>query len=231
MSDTTLTAAAPRSASASCGIIDGITGVILAGGSSRRMGENKALLKIGGLTLIERVYAVMDTLFSDVIIITNTPELYCSIPCRTVADIYPGAGSIAGLHAGLHASPSKWIFAAACDMPFLNTELIRLLCRRKNGFDAVVPMNCYGLREPLHALYNRSSLQVMQQTIEKGDKSILILLDQLRTRYISHQQVKMIPGGEESLRNVNTPEEFAAVRELAPGAPSVCGFATPRKSC
>src|SRR5450631_2052532 len=107
--------------------IAGVTGVILAGGASSRMGKNKALMKIGEQTLIERVYAIMASLFPDVIIVTNTPELYAFIPSRTAADLYPGSGSLAGLHAGLSAGSTERIFVAACDMPFLNPTLIRLL--------------------------------------------------------------------------------------------------------
>lgn len=205
--------------------ITGVTGVILAGGASRRMGSNKALLKIGGQTLIERVYATMAALFPDVVIVTSTPQTYAFIPCRTVADIYPGAGSIAGLHAGLNASSSGRIFVAACDMPFLNPALIRMLCQNFGEFDAVVPLNSCGLREPLHALYARSALVPLQQAIEQGDKSILHLLDRLQTRLVTNDDVRLIEGAEESFRNVNTREEFDLARETLQSARRACGCA------
>jgi molybdopterin-guanine dinucleotide biosynthesis protein A len=202
-----------------------VTGVILAGGTSSRMGRNKALLKIEELTLIERVFTTMTTLFPEVIIVTNTPDSYTFLSCRMVADIYPATGSIAGLHAGLRASSTERIFVAACDMPFLNSTLIRFICKSAEGFDAVVPLNCSGLREPLHALYARSALDIMQQAIEQGDKSIVNLLDRLRTRYVTHDQFRSIPGAEESFRNVNTREEFAEVTKLVQNAQPACDFA------
>lgn len=205
--------------------IAGVTGVILAGGASSRMGTNKALLKIGEQTLIERVYATMAALFPAVIIVTNTPDSYASLSCPMVGDIYPSFGSIAGLHAGLCASGTERIFVAACDMPFLNPALIRLLCSCGNDYDAVVPLNSCGLREPLHALYAKSALTPLRQAIEAGDRSILHVLDSMRTRLVSDDEFRSIAGAEESFRNVNTREEFAQVIELMRVARHVCDCA------
>ncbi len=208
-----------------CGYIAGVTGVILAGGASRRMGKNKSFLKIGERLLIERVYAIMAVLFRDIIMVTNTPELYEFISCRTVADIYPGAGPIAGLHAGLRASGTDRIFAAACDMPFLNAALIRFLCQNSEEYDAIVPLSCSGFCEPLHALYAKSALNAMQQAIELGDKSIMNLLDRLKTKQIANDTFQSIHGAEESFRNLNTPEEFSEVTKLTRGVQPECGSA------
>ena len=188
--------------------IGGVTGVILAGGASSRMGSNKALLRLGGIPLIERVYQTMNGLFDDILIVTNTPEAYAFIPCRTVADLYPGAGSIAGLHAGMTASSTERIFVAACDMPFLNSSLIRMLCGYDLQAEAVVPLNDEGFFEPLHAVYAVSAREKARQVIEHGDRSILILLDRLRTVLIPRQVTRSIPGAGESFRNINTPGEF-----------------------
>ncbi|MDD2540778.1 MAG: molybdenum cofactor guanylyltransferase [Desulfuromonadaceae bacterium] len=213
-----------------CGQIAGVTGVILAGGASSRMGTNKSFLKIGERLLIERVYSTMEMLFHDIIIVTNSPELYEFIPCRKVADIYPGAGPIAGLHAGLRASCTDRIFAAACDMPFLNAALIRLLCQSFEEYDAIVPLSCSGFREPLHALYAKSALNAMQQAIELGDKSIMNLLDRLKTKQITNDNFRSIHGAEESFQNLNTPEEFSEVAKLMRGVQPECGSES-FKSC
>lgn len=193
------------------GTIPGVTGVILAGGASSRMGRNKALLKIGGQFLVERVYAGIAALFHDVILVTNTPDIYAFIPCPKVLDIYPGAGSIAGLHAGLDASGTEHIFAVACDMPFLNAELIRFLCNDAEEYDAVVPVDRSGRLEPLHALYAKTALIAMQESIELGDRSIVNLLDRVTTRMVPNDLFQYIPGAEESFRNLNTPEEYVEV--------------------
>jgi molybdopterin-guanine dinucleotide biosynthesis protein A len=172
------------------------------------MGSNKALLKMNNTALIESVYQTLAMLFHEVLIVTNTPEEYTFIPCRKVADIYPGAGSIAGLHAGLAASVTERIFVSACDMPYLNPDVIRLLCDFAPNADAVVPLNNDGLREPLHAVYATSVLDEVQRAIERDDKSILNLLDRIGTTLVAHENYCAIPDAEKSFCNVNTPEEF-----------------------
>ena len=187
----------------------GISAVILAGGASSRMGLNKALLKVGDTALIECVYHVLAAIFHEVLIVTNTADEYDFIPCRNVADVYTGAGSIAGLHAGLAASCNERVFVTACDMPHLNSDLIRLLCSYAPKADAVVPVNNEGLREPLHAVYATSVLADIQQAIEHNDKSILNLLDRIRTTLVAKEVFCSIPDAEKSFCNLNTPEEYA----------------------
>ncbi|MBI2354005.1 MAG: formate dehydrogenase accessory sulfurtransferase FdhD [Deltaproteobacteria bacterium] len=198
--------------------IEGVTGVILAGGASRRMGSNKALLTVDDTPLIEGVYRTLAPLFRDVVIVTNTPEEYSFIPCRTVPDIFPGAGSIAGLHSGLVNSSTERIFVVACDMPSLSAELVRRLCAVEGEWDAVVPLNDAGYLEPLHAVYSRSCLNEIQKALENDDKSILLLFDRIRTRKVGWEEIKGIEGALESFRNVNTPEEYGRIREAQPGA-------------
>ncbi len=188
--------------------IEGVAGVILAGGSSSRMGRNKALMVVDGEPIIARSYRVLANLFHEVIIVTNTPGEYDFLPCRKVADIYPGAGSIAGLQAGLASSGTDRIFVAACDMPYLSPDLIRFLCEGDDGSEAVVPLNSEGQREPLHAVYNRSLLGSIQEAIDKGDKSILNLLDKVRTKQLPGDMFSCIPGAPESFRNINTMKEY-----------------------
>ncbi|NVN89378.1 MAG: molybdenum cofactor guanylyltransferase [Desulfuromonadales bacterium] len=201
-----------RTAASSMAKIEGVTGVILAGGVSRRMGKNKALLKLNGIPLVEKVYLALGALFDDIVLVTNTPDEYSFLPCRTTPDIYPGAGSIAGLHAGMAASNTERIFVAACDMPFLNADLVRMLCNYDTEAEAVVPLNGEGFFEPLHAVYAVTALDTARDIIENGDKSILILLNRIRTILISYQEVRSIAGAEESFRNINTPEEFTAAQ-------------------
>ncbi|QEM67039.1 molybdenum cofactor guanylyltransferase [Geobacter sp. FeAm09] len=192
------------------GPLEGITGVILAGGASSRMGRNKALLTLDGMPLIEKIHRTMAQLFRDVVLVTNTPEVYAFLPCRTVADVYPGFGSIAGLHAGLAASSDEWIFVTACDAPFINPEVIRMMAAVSPGHDAVVPIS-EGGKEPLHALYGRRCLAEVEHLIRQGDRKLLILLDRVRTRYVTSEELASIPGAERSFCNVNTPDEYAAM--------------------
>ncbi|WP_305043844.1 formate dehydrogenase accessory sulfurtransferase FdhD, partial [Geoalkalibacter sp.] len=132
--------------------IAGITGVILAGGESRRMGCDKSLLPVEGARFIDHIYRRLAALFDEVIIVTNSPGLYQDIPCRKVPDIYYGKGALAGIHSGLCHARHERIFAVACDMPFLNAEVIQGLCLQADQGAVVVPQSPRG-PEPLHALY------------------------------------------------------------------------------
>jgi FdhD protein len=188
--------------------IQGVSAAILAGGISGRMGTNKALLEVCGIPIITLIHQTLSRLFHDVFIVTNTPEEYAFLPCRTVPDIVPGFGSIAGLHAAITHSNCARVFVTACDMPCLNEELIRLLCSLDPSAGSVVPLNSEDLREPLHAVYAHSILPNVQAAIDAGDRSILHLLDRIAPRIIDRETVRDIPGGMESFRNVNTPEEY-----------------------
>jgi FdhD protein len=189
--------------------IEGVTAAILAGGESRRMGTNKALLEVDGAPIISRVYKTLARLFREVILVTNNPEEYRFLPCRKVADIHQGFGAIAGLHSALVNSTFDRTFVAACDMPSLDPDLISRLCTIDSSAEAVVPINTEGLREPLHAVYTKRALQTIEELIATGDKSILIVLDRLKTREVGQKET----GGTESFRNVNTPEEFERLKK------------------
>jgi len=189
--------------------IEGVSAAILAGGASSRMGTNKALLTVDGVPIISRSYEILARLFHEVIIVTNTPEDYAFLPCRKVPDIHPGLGSIGGLQSALAHSTSSRTFVTACDMPYLDAGLIRLLCTIDETADAVVPLNKEELREPLHAVYSKSALPTIENIIATGDKSILIVLDRVKTRVLELDEID----GTESFRNVNTPEEYQRLTE------------------
>ena len=101
-----------------------ITGIILSGGKSSRMGENKSLLKLGPKTVIEHVVELMQSIFSEVILITNTPEEYHFLNIPMYADIYKYKGPIAGIHSGLTHSNTETNFIVSCDIPLLTSEII-----------------------------------------------------------------------------------------------------------
>ncbi len=195
--------------------IDGITGVILAGGLSTRMGRNKALLDAGGKRLIELVFGKMAHLFERIILVTNTPETYRFLPCPTTPDRYQDTGSLAGIHAALCASPTERVFIVACDMPFLSEPLIRDLCSRAETHDAVVPNGPTGL-EPLHAVYSRSCLPIIESAIHAGAKRIFDLYPRFsNTLLVPWDVLEQHPGAAESFTNLNTPEEYNAVSPVS----------------
>lgn len=187
-----------------------ITGVILAGGNSTRMGRNKALLHLHGKPLIKQVHDVLGKLFTQTLLITNTPETYSFLPCPAYPDLFVGEGSLAGIHAALHHAPTELIFVAACDMPFISPSVVSHLCGLAEGYDIVVPCSPYGM-EPLHALYRRSCLPVAEQLLRSGRKRIFELFDLVQTRRVAWPELAALDGAAQTFLNINTPEEFEAL--------------------
>jgi len=194
------------------GLIEGVSAVILAGGESRRMGNNKALLPYRSGRFIDAVHRQMAAIFPEVILVTNTPGLYQALPCRKVADLYPGMGALAGIHAGLHHSGNPRIFVVACDMPCLNSQLIRHLAARVEGHEVVVAESDSGL-EPLHALYSKESLATIEQMLVAGEKRVMALYPKVRLLQLPAAEIARLDPGFASFRNINTREDYARLRE------------------
>lgn len=192
--------------------VGGITGVILAGGASSRMGSNKALLPYRGGRFVESIHRLLAELFDDVLLVTNTPEQYDFLPCRKQADLYPGVGTLAGLHAGLNQSHTPYIFAVACDMPYLNPELIVMLAGCRDRGDVVIPHGEKGA-EPLHALYGKGCLKAMERSLDAGRRRIVSFFPEVRVWDVTPAEVAAIDPNFDSFKNINTPDDYFALRE------------------
>jgi len=190
--------------------IAGVTGVILAGGRSSRMGRNKALLPYKGKPLIEAIYQVMAELFKDVVVVTNDPAEYDFLPCPKTADIHVGKGSMAGVHAGLSWSANDWIFVVGCDMPFIEARLVRYLAGRLGSEAALVPQSAGGL-EPLHAFYSRAALPLLDAALSADNVRLLDILEQLPARVIAAAEIAEISPDCRSFVNLNTPEDYSSL--------------------
>jgi molybdopterin-guanine dinucleotide biosynthesis protein A len=199
-----------------------VDGVILAGGQSRRMGQDKALLSLGGRTLLQRVIDVLAPICSELILVTNDPERYTSFALRAVPDIFPGTGSLGGLYTGLAASRSEGAVAVACDMPFLNAALLNYLVEQSSDVDAVVPdlstvAATAGDRpkakqldlHPLHAVYRRACLAPIEEQLRAGDLRMMGFFERVKVRYVKRADVMRFDQQLRSFFNVNTPEEWA----------------------
>ena len=196
----------------------GVTGVILAGGKSSRMGSNKALLPYRGGRFIEAIHRQLSVLFDEVLVVTNTPEQYAFLGCRMVSDLYPGMGALAGLHAGLAHSRTPHIFAVACDMPHLNDTLIRTLVARRHQAEVVIPEGEKGL-EPLHAVYSRSCLPAMEMALRTDQKRIVSFFDQAEVRLVPRGKIAALDPDYTSFRNINTPEDYRQLVQSALSCP------------
>ena len=188
-----------------------MTGVILAGGASRRMGSNKALLIHRYGRIIEVIYRTLAKLFAEVIVVTNSPEQYPFLPCRKVPDIYPGHGIVSGIHAGLSQCSGTGIFVVGCDMPLLQGKLIRHLMSLAEGVDVVLPVSVGGF-EPLHAVYRKECLPSLEELIQNGNQRVLSLLPQVRVREVHSDEIAFFDRWGDSFVNINTPDDYYRLR-------------------
>jgi len=193
-----------------------ITGVIQAGGRSTRMGGRpKALMELGGRRIIDRVADVVREVADDVLLVTNTPELYASLDLPMVPDAFPDHGSLGGIYSGLRAATGDAAFTVACDMPFLMTEVARLVTGRAGEADVVVPR--VGEQwETLHACYAKSCLGPIEKRLRAGRLKIVGFYDEVRVLPIEAGEVARFRAPEIVFMNVNTPEELEAARRLVP---------------
>lgn len=192
-----------------------ITGVIQAGGKSTRMGgEPKALMELGGRRVIDRVVDVLASVTDDLLVVTNTPELYASLGIPMVPDVFAGGGSLGGIYSGLQAAPGDVAFTVACDMPFVSPAVARLVTSRAPEADVVAPR--VGEQwETLHACYGKACLGPMERRLRAGRLKITGFFDEVRVLAIPEAEIARLADPARVFMNVNTPEELARARALA----------------
>ena len=191
-----------------------ISGAILIGGKSRRMGRDKALLRVHGRPLVSCVHEAIGRVTDDLLLVGATPGRSVGCTGRPVTDTGPGKGPLVGIRTALSAARYDQCLVVGCDMPFLNGELLRYMQRLATGWDAVVPRSQDGL-EPLHAIYSRSCLARIVDMLENENLCPLDLFPVVRTRYVERNEVAAFQDGELSFLNVNTPADLALARRLA----------------
>jgi len=182
-----------------------VTSIILAGGKNLRLGRNKALEAINGTSLIERVISRLEPMSDRILVITSAGQTDLLFPGRAevVVDIEPDRGPLAGIYTGTLASSSSHIIAVACDMPFLNTELLKYMVEICRDYDAVVPRLDDGKVEPLHAVYSRNCLEEMRALLEKGVLKVHMLLKSINVRYVDPDESRKIDPDLLSYFNIN----------------------------
>jgi molybdopterin-guanine dinucleotide biosynthesis protein A len=192
-----------------------VSGILLAGGQSRRMGGvNKALLEVGGSRIIERVASALCNVFPEVLLITNSPDDFQFLGLPMFKDLVPGQGSLGGLYTGLSACKGDYGFLAACDMPFLSVDVIRHMLNLAEGFDVVVP-RISGWLEPLHAVYSRGCLPYIEELLQHEDLKILNFFDKAKVREVPEKDLRLFDPELRFTMNLNTPEDLQRARDYA----------------
>ena len=189
-----------------------ITGIILAGGKNLRMGKNKAFLEVNGERIIDRTKNLFRELFDEVLLVTNSLPDYLGLNLRMVADLYAGKGALGGVYTGLFHASHSHAFVAACDMPFLNKDLIRHLIDLSPGYEIVIPKTQDGW-QPLHAIYSQKCLPFMEELIRQDNLKIIDFFHRVKKREVPTEEILPLDPNLTSFLNVNTPEELNRIKD------------------
>jgi len=186
---------------------------ILAGGENTRFPAPKAFIEIGGIKIIEKALSVLKGIFGEVVISTNEPERYFYLGVPLIGDVYNVRGPMTGIFSVFSATGAPEVFTVACDMPFINPELIKALTKKKKtGFDAVIPV-WKGSPEPLFAFYSANCAPKMERRIlqcrtRQCRTGLQDFLSEIDVLYMDEDEVGAIDPGGRSFMNINTPEDL-----------------------
>lgn len=193
-----------------------MAGVILAGGNSSRMGQNKLFLSLAGKPVIGYVIDRAITLFAETIVVANDQAAFSTFPVRVTGDVILCAqkNSLTGIHAGLSAASREYCFVLAGDMPFVKTELIEAFCTYADGNDVTI------IREgrhfqPLCAIYHKNCLPHIENLLKQDHFKILDFFPHVKVRYVDIEELTPYDPERVSFFNINTPDEFRFAEKIA----------------
>lgn len=190
-----------------------MTTVILAGGKSRRLGEDKALVKVEGKPLIQMVIERVGCLFDNILVVSPTPSRLAFLQqargVSLVQDAVPGKGPLGGIYTGLIRSRDRYNFICGCDMPFLNPGLVEFLfgIAWERDVDAVVPVVA-GFPEPLHSIYSKKCLASVKDNLDKQELKVKVFFPQIRCAFIPEHLMRRYDPSLLSFFNLNTPKKL-----------------------
>ena len=197
---------------------EGVSGIVLAGGQSRRLGRDKAVELLGGKPMIRRVLERVAGLTSENIVVVADEARGTTLPLledtRVAVDVHPGMGSLGGIFSGLAAAGNEWAIVAACDMPFLNADLLGYLLSLREGVDVVAPVVA-GRPEPTHALYSRECLPFIEERLRAEELKITGFYGRVRVRYVEERDILRFDPELLSFFNVNSPQDLERALALA----------------
>lgn len=196
-----------------------LTGAILAGGRSRRMGRDKAELMLTlpsgeRLTMLQVVHRALEPVCAETLVVGGPAR--AGVNARRVADQFPGAGPLAGILSALLESSNDRVFVVACDMPFVDTGTIKGLAALMDDHDAVVP-RIQGRFETLHAIYKTDCAATIRKVLDAGDRRVRSFFSLIDLRVVTEEEFALIdPSGRSSV-NVNYPDEFESAADRLRG--------------
>jgi len=191
------------------------TGIIMAGGKSSRMGTNKALLKIDGKTVIERIADELQKCVDEIIVVTNHFDDYRFLGYPMVEDIYKEMGPMGGIHAGLLASTTEKNLVVACDMPFISADLGRFLLTQLDNYQVVVP-EIEDQFHPLFAGYKKELAPIIEEALKENQLRIRYFFKQLKTKTIYLEDItkENITFNHNNVYNMNYPDDYEQAKNF-----------------
>jgi molybdenum cofactor guanylyltransferase len=190
-----------------------LTGVVLAGGESRRFGSNKALLEFGGKVLLEHCVDSLRRHCDPILVIANNLRLYYAIRAHLIKDLTPHQGPLGGIYTALLFSPNDWAFVKATDMPYLVPTLLDRLVQARERADVVVPM-VEDRYEPLLALYHRRCLPAIAAVLEGTKRNIVEFYHRVKVRPLEEKDWRAVDPEGRSFWNVNTPADWERLIQI-----------------
>ena len=197
-----------------------VTSIILAGGRSSRLGREKLAEVIAGKSLIERAIGSLSSLSQEIIIVISQKQARSSLSsyiypkAKTVVDLYPQKGSLIGIYTGLVRSSNLLNLAVACDMPFLNLELLCYMVKIAPGFDVIIP-RIDDQMEPLHAVYSKNCIGPMEKLIKQGNLKITGFFSSVKVKYVEKEELDRLDPERLSFFNINTESDLKKAKILA----------------
>jgi molybdopterin-guanine dinucleotide biosynthesis protein A len=191
------------------------TGVILSGGLAARYdGTEKALLRVGGVRILDRIYDIYRALFEEIILVTNSPQKFLEWDLLVLSDLFPIRSSLTGIHAGLFYMTNPFAFISACDTPFLKKEMVETVIGKIEAqIDIVMPETSAGF-EPLCAAYSKRCLQPAQHHLEQEKLKIIKTFRKSRIKTVSEKVLRKIDPDLQSFFNINTPDDLTRAEEM-----------------
>ena len=197
-----------------------ITSIILTGGRSSRLGREKHAEVIAGQSIIQQAIDRLGRVSREILIVISQRQARSSLSSftysgtRTIADLYPEKSTLGGIYTGLMNSGNFYNLVVACDMPFLNVELLKYMAGIAPGFDVVIP-RIGDKMEPLHAIYSRNCAGPMESLIKKDNLKIIGFFDAVKVRYVEQEELDRFDPEHLSFFNVNTEADLKKARALA----------------
>jgi Molybdopterin-guanine dinucleotide biosynthesis protein A len=183
-----------------------VTGVVLVGGESRRMGRDKSLLILDGVTFINRIVDLFRAHFERVLLVGGARERFAGLDVEFVPDLYPGS-ALGGVYTGLICAETSHIFVSSCDLAFPSPAVLRYLCGFRNDYDAVVPSTKRGY-EPLFAVYSKHCADPIREQLVSGNFCAFDYFSHINLRNVNYRELALVADPGAAFLNINTPEDF-----------------------